>query len=356
MNGDGVLLKDKKPDPDFPPAGEHAHIDQGAHERMGIVPQRRAASACSATRTNRSTRTSSSSSRSIPAATASAPRSGASSGTRARCCPRAAPKRRGCRSCSSPATAAAAQHPSYVLGYYDAPSLEPKEHEFVTWLNYNETIGFNAASLAPVANYTPQGPRDGLHRPGHRLRLARHRRPAARRLAAAQPSAAVRRPAAGGVQAGRATRRPRRRRASRCGRRSAAPRTGPIPSTGIWTVQSEQPLADADRLLADFLPQGVPPAGRRDEVRKQYVAKVDERLKAGDCFETAMRWAYRAALCSPDFLYHVEPAGQLDDHALACRLSYFLWNSLPDDALIAARRRRQAARRRSRCAAKSSGC
>ena len=23
-----------------------------------------------------------------------------------------------------------------------------------------------------------------------------------------------------------------------------------------------------------------------------------------------MRWAYRAALCSPDFLYHVEPAGQ----------------------------------------------
>jgi hypothetical protein len=35
MNGDGVLLKDKKPDPDFPPAGEHGHIDQGAHERMG---------------------------------------------------------------------------------------------------------------------------------------------------------------------------------------------------------------------------------------------------------------------------------------------------------------------------------
>ena len=32
MNGDGVLLKDKKIDPDFPPAGEHGHIDQGAHE------------------------------------------------------------------------------------------------------------------------------------------------------------------------------------------------------------------------------------------------------------------------------------------------------------------------------------
>ena len=68
-------------------------------------------------------------------------------------------------------------------------------------------------------------------------------------------------------------------------------------------------------------------------MRKQYVERVAERLKAGDCFETAMRWAYRAALCSPDFLYHVEPAGELDDYALACRLSYFLWNSMPDEKL-----------------------
>src|SRR5436190_21291561 len=46
-----------------------------------------------------------------------------------------------------------------------------------------------------------------------------------------------------------------------------------------------------------------------------------------------MRWAYRAALCSPDFLYHVEPAAELDDHALACRLSYFFWRSMPDEQL-----------------------
>ncbi len=46
-----------------------------------------------------------------------------------------------------------------------------------------------------------------------------------------------------------------------------------------------------------------------------------------------MRTAYRTAMCSPDFLYHVEPAGSLDDHALACRLSYFLWRSVPDDEL-----------------------
>ena len=36
MNGDGVLLRDKKPDPEFPPAGEPgSHLDEGAHERMG---------------------------------------------------------------------------------------------------------------------------------------------------------------------------------------------------------------------------------------------------------------------------------------------------------------------------------
>ena len=46
------------------------------------------------------------------------------------------------------------------------------------------------------------------------------------------------------------------------------------------------------------------------------------------------------SLCSPDFLYHVEPSeasspagGQVDEYALANRLSYFLWNSLPDERL-----------------------
>jgi hypothetical protein len=36
MNGDGVLLRDRKPDPEFPPAGDAgSHLDEGAHERMG---------------------------------------------------------------------------------------------------------------------------------------------------------------------------------------------------------------------------------------------------------------------------------------------------------------------------------
>ena len=111
-------------------------------------------------------------------------------------------------------------------------------------------------------------------------------------------------------------------------------RNKPDPLEGIWTVTSAKPLEDAETLLAKFLPR----AFRRPvspDVVKQYVATVDDRLRAGDGLELAMRWAYRAALCSPDFLYHVEPAGALDQHAIASRLSYFLWNSLPDEKLTA---------------------
>jgi hypothetical protein len=45
-------------------------------------------------------------------------------------------------------------------------------------------------------------------------------------------------------------------------------------------------------------------------------------------------------LCSPAFLLLHEPAGELDqprnltDHELACRLSYFLWSTMPDEELV----------------------
>ena len=37
--------------------------------------------------------------------------------------------------------------------YFDAPPDKPLEHELTVWLNHNEIIGFNTASLAPAANY-----------------------------------------------------------------------------------------------------------------------------------------------------------------------------------------------------------
>lgn len=48
----------------------------------------------------------------------------------------------------------------------------------------------------------------------------------------------------------------------------------------------------------------------------------------------ALQDGYAAILCSPQFLYLKEDAGELDDYAIASRLSYFLWSSMPDDILF----------------------
>ena len=48
----------------------------------------------------------------------------------------------------------------------------------------------------------------------------------------------------------------------------------------------------------------------------------------------AMQDGYAAILCSPQFLYLRENPGRLDDFALASRLSYFLWSSMPDAKLF----------------------
>jgi mono/diheme cytochrome c family protein len=102
----------------------------------------------------------------------------------------------------------------------------------------------------------------------------------------------------------------------------------------LETVQSSTPLEDARRLLADFLPRALrrPVAAAAVE---PYMAIVKSRLEDGDCFEDAMKRAYVAILTSPDFLFH--PADtQCDQHGLAARLSYWLWNSPPDAELLAA--------------------
>lgn len=67
----------------------------------------------------------------------------------------------------------------------------------------------------------------------------------------------------------------------------------------------------------------------------------DKAMARGDKFEDAVRLALKAVLVSPSFLFRVErdrpgagAAHALSDYELATRLSYFLWSSLPDDALF----------------------
>ena len=66
-----------------------------------------------------------------------------------------------------------------------------------------------------------------------------------------------------------------------------------------------------------------------------YASLAQPLLDAGRPFAEAVRVPLRAVLSAPAFLYHTTPSGELDDFALATRLSYFLWRSMPDEQLSA---------------------
>ena len=328
-NGDAVLLKDKQPDLEYPPSGEQSHIDQGAHERMDSFT--RGSSVGVFRHEDESFKPYFYDFAVLyPGKYKIRASFWSFQWDKGKVLPGRGTEAARLSVVQLQDDGRGGGHPSYVLGYYDAPSLKEQVHEFETYLNFRDTIGFNTASLAPVANYSRKGRAMAFTGPGiasdwldlegpiHDIWPPQSHRLLFGDLALAEFKPAERK----GVRAP----------ARKLLRQETQARNPPDPITGIWTVESTQPLVDAERLLAAFLPK----AFRRPvnaEVRQQYVAKVEERLKAGHCFEAAMRWAYRAALCSPDFLYLVEPPGKLDDYALACRLSYFFWNSSPDEAL-----------------------
>ena len=73
----------------------------------------------------------------------------------------------------------------------------------------------------------------------------------------------------------------------------------------------------------------------RDRGRSQaFLALVNDRLAEKDTFEQAVRVGLTGILSSPRFLFLDEKPGKLDDFALASRLSYFFWSTMPDDELL----------------------
>lgn len=97
-------------------------------------------------------------------------------------------------------------------------------------------------------------------------------------------------------------------------------------------VESESPREDVARIVRDLLPR----AFRRpvDDVEAApFVQLALDRLDAGRSFEQAVRAGVTAVLCAPQFLLlNSQPA--VDDFAIASRLSYFLWSSMPDQPLL----------------------
>ncbi len=98
-------------------------------------------------------------------------------------------------------------------------------------------------------------------------------------------------------------------------------------------VASDNPEADAEKILRDFARR----AFRRsvtDADVKPFVELVKKKLAAKQSFEKAVRVGLMAIMVSPDFLFLREKPGKLDDFALASRLSYFLWSTMPDEELL----------------------
>jgi copper chaperone CopZ len=329
MNGDGILLKNKQPDPDFPPAGEQNHLDQGAHERWGSF--RNGATVGLFRHEDESVSPYFSEHVTIyPARYRVRTSLWSFQWDKGKMLPGRGTEAARLSVVQLTGDGRGGQHPSYVLGYFDAPDTNAIEHEIVVWMNHNEQIGFNTASLAPAANYYKKKRAMEFTGPGISVDwldvegpLYESWPPTSHRVLFGDlPLDEFKAADHPGVRT------PRRVRPRQIGAGQNRPDSEP----GVWTVSSNEELKDADRLLAAFLPK----LFRRpvsEDVRKQYVEIVKARLETGDCFELAMRAACRNALVSPDFLYHIEPHDSVDDYALACRLSYFLWNSMPDEQL-----------------------
>jgi mono/diheme cytochrome c family protein len=110
-------------------------------------------------------------------------------------------------------------------------------------------------------------------------------------------------------------------------------------------VMSADPATDARRLLAAFAERAVVAPLVADELTP-FIAVADAALADGAGFTRAMLTGYAAILASPHVVYLREPRGLAAAGGsevargsraaadLAARLSYFLWNTRPDAALL----------------------
>ncbi len=104
------------------------------------------------------------------------------------------------------------------------------------------------------------------------------------------------------------------------------------------TFYENQQGGDPERECQQFIRKLAVKLFRRpvaDSELTQYFDVASKRYETdGNVFE-AVQAALTMMLCSPKFLYKYQgDTSELDEYAIASRLSYFLWNSLPDERLI----------------------
>ena len=117
------------------------------------------------------------------------------------------------------------------------------------------------------------------------------------------------------------------------------------PRSPLFVCEPEGPndLACAGEVVESFARRAWRRPVTGDEVER-LLTLVQLALDEGDALEVGIQLALRAVLLSPHFIYRVEldpdpnslVPHRLTDHELASRLSYFIWSSMPDEALFAA--------------------
>lgn len=94
---------------------------------------------------------------------------------------------------------------------------------------------------------------------------------------------------------------------------------------------SRDDSAYAHAVLHRFMERAFRRPVAREEVDRYHAYWLEIRNEF-DSFEESIQEVLIAVLCSPNFLFLAEP--EPTPHVLAARLSYFLWNSPPDEQLL----------------------
>jgi len=101
----------------------------------------------------------------------------------------------------------------------------------------------------------------------------------------------------------------------------------------------KSPDEAATKILTAFLPRAFRRPAREGEVDR-YLGFFRGAQKRGENFNHSILFALEAVLISPNFLFRIEDPNSttdprlVNDYALASRLSYFLWGSMPDAPLL----------------------
>jgi mono/diheme cytochrome c family protein len=103
-----------------------------------------------------------------------------------------------------------------------------------------------------------------------------------------------------------------------------------LKTTKVSRAEFAEAMRSTLRLLGTRLYRRDLSDSEADRLAKSYMVRVE----SGMPLRTALIEEVVSLISSPDFLCRIEPAGKLPGFALASRLSYFLWNSTPDEQLL----------------------